>query len=224
VRLERHFQINTAPIHDTLVAARRNGEKRYSLKSQVEKHLGFRLDKSGQQSDWSMRPLDPKQLSYAALDAVATLLLYEHQIQRGVQGEYRLRAEIENKQAALPLSASLSDAGQIEKRIPADEQSSAGANLSATALALLGIITELPSRYYPEQLAVCVGDERVGLTGWIIDQILGQDADVDESSAKIHLAALCQRGLVRITPTRRLEANESGRDIWQQSKPVSVSD
>src|SRR3954453_14820743 len=39
VRLARHFKINSTPIHDTLLAARRSGEKRYSLKAQVEKHL-----------------------------------------------------------------------------------------------------------------------------------------------------------------------------------------
>jgi ribonuclease D len=48
VRLSRHFQISAAPIHDTLVAARRSGEKRYSLKAQVEKHLHLPLDKSAQ--------------------------------------------------------------------------------------------------------------------------------------------------------------------------------
>src|SRR5262249_37729389 len=31
VRLWHHFRIHTAPIHDTMLAARRSGEKRYSL-------------------------------------------------------------------------------------------------------------------------------------------------------------------------------------------------
>jgi ribonuclease D len=106
VRLSRHFRINTTPIHDTLVAARRNGEKRYSLKAQVERHLPLPLDKRVRQSDWSLRPLHPQQLDYAARDVVATLLLYEHQLNRGLSGDYRLRAEAAVKQTALPLDAS----------------------------------------------------------------------------------------------------------------------
>ena len=131
-----------------------------------------------------------------------------------------MRAEITEGQGALPLGDSLTDAGQVGGRAPAEQPSPAGKELSDSSLALLGIITELPSRYGPEQLAVSLGAERVGLAGWIIDRVLGQDADVDESSAKILIAGLCQRGLVRITPTRRLEANESGRGIWQKQKPI----
>jgi hypothetical protein len=217
VRLARHFKINSTPIHDTLLAARRSGEKRYSLKAQVEKHLNLPLDKRAQQSDWSLRPLQPAQIDYAARDAVATLLLYEHQTNRGLSGEYRLRAAVADEQDALPLGDSL-HASPIEQHKPAEEQLSA--ELSDSSLALLGIITELPSRYYPEQLAASVGDDRVGLTGWIIDRILGQDADLDESSVKIQIAELCQSGLVRISPTRRLEANESGKVVWQQHKPL----
>lgn len=74
------------------------------------------------------------------------------------------------------------------------------------ALALLGIITELPSRYHPEQLAASVGGERVGLAGWIIDQVVGREADIDESVAREEIAGLCCMGLLRVTPTRRLVA------------------
>jgi hypothetical protein len=220
VRLARHFKINSTPIHDTLLAARRSGEKRYSLKAQVEKHLNLPLDKKAQQSDWSLRPLHPRQLDYAARDAVATLLLYEHQTNRGLNGEYRLRAAVADEQDALPLNSSLSDVSDIEKSIPAEERPPASAHLSDSSLALLGIITELPSRYYPEQLAVSVGDDRVGLAGWIIDRILGQDADLEESSVRIEIAGLCESGLVRISPTRRLEANDSGKVVWQKHKPL----
>ncbi len=220
VRLARHFQIRAAPIHDTQLAARRSGEKRYSLKAQAEKYLNLRLDKQAQLSDWSLRPLRPAQLSYAAQDALATLLLFEHQVSRGLRGDYRLRAEVTDEQGALPLNDSLTDAGQVGGRTPEDQRTPESAELSDSSLALLGIITELPSRYGPEQLAVSLGAERVGLAGWIIDRILGEDADVDESSAKILIEGLCRRGLVRITPTRRLEANESGRSVWQKQKPI----
>lgn len=220
VRLSRHFQISTAPIHDTLVAARRSGEKRYSLKAQVEKHLHLPLDKRVQQSDWSLRPLHPKQLDYAARDAVATLLLYEHQLKRGLTGDYRLRAGVVEKQTALPLDTFHPQTVETEKPSLTDKQTPLNADLSAAALALLGIITELPSRFYPEQLAASIGEARIGLTGWIIDRILGEDADLDESTAKIEIAGLCESGLVRITPTRKLEARETGRDIWRTRRPA----
>lgn len=90
--------------------------------------------------------------------------------------------------------------------------------MSDVALALLGIVTELPSRYYPEQLAASVGGDRVGLAGWIIDQVLGREADIDESAAKEEIAGLCRMGLVRITPTRRLEAEEAGAGVWRQRR------
>lgn len=222
VRLRRHFKITTAPIHDTMLAARRNGEKRYSLKAQAEKHLNLVLNKSSQQSDWSRRPLSPKQLDYAALDAVATLLLYEHQVNRGLRDDYRLRAQMTDEQGALPLGTFLSQDGQVEKSTT-DKPSPANAEnagLSASSLALLGIITELPTRYSPQQLIASIGFDRVGLAGWIIDRMLGEDADLDESSAKIEIAELLERGLIKMTLTRRLEVNEAGRSLWQRHKPV----
>jgi hypothetical protein len=215
-RLARHYRINTAPIHDTMRAARRGGERRYSLKAQAERHLNLRLDKTARHSDWGRRPLDQAQIGYAALDAVSALLLYEHQVGRGLRGEYRLRAEAADEQAVLPLSGQLAGASRVEK--PAGRVA-AGEGLSAAALALLGVIAELPSRYGPDQLAASVGSDRVGLAGWIIDRLLGEEADIDEDAAKMEIAELCRRGLVGVTPTRRLEANDAGRSVWLKYKP-----
>lgn len=218
VKLARHYQISPAPIYDTMLAARRGGERRYSLKAQAEKHLNLPLDKSVRQSDWSLRPLSPKQLSYAAADAAAALLLYEHQTGRGLYGEYRLRARRVDEQGTLPLGDSAPRVGRAGRPTAAERWPTANAGLSNTSLALLGIITELPSRYGPEHLVASVGEDRVGLAGWIIDRVLGEDADVDESTAKLSIADLCRHGLVKITPTRRLEANESGSTVWHQWK------
>lgn len=218
VRLERHFKIRPAPIHDTMLAARRVGERRCSLKAQAESHLGLRLDKGAQQSDWGVRPLHPRQLGYAALDAAATLLLYEHQAGRGLKGDYRSRSTIREGQGALPLDAAPPAVEQAEAPAPAAPAPVRGP-LSETSLALLGIIAELPSRYGPEQLAVSVGEDRVGLAGWIIDRVLGEQADVDEETAREEIAGLCERGLLVTTPTRRLEASAEGRDIWSKRKP-----
>src|ERR1044072_9289614 len=102
VRLSRHFRIHTSPIHDTMLAARRSGEKRYSLQAQAQARLRVQLDKSEQRGDWSRRPLTVKQLRYAALDAVCTLLLYEDQIARGLSASYQLREMGQSPQTSLP--------------------------------------------------------------------------------------------------------------------------
>lgn len=218
-RLARHCEIMVSPIHDTMLAARRSGERRYSLKAQAETHLGLRLDKEEQRADWGLRPLGPRQIAYAAADAAATLLLYEHQTGRGLRGDYRPRGAPAEGQGALPLSEPAP--GESQNR-PEDDsprrRGSGGTELSDVALALLGIVTELPSRYYPEQLAASVGGDRVGLAGWIIDQVLGREADIEESAAKEEIAGLCRMGLVRITPTRRLEAEEAGAGVWRRRR------
>lgn len=103
-RLANHFRFMVAPIFDTVVAVLRCGERRYSLQSQAETHLNLPLDKAAQRSDWSLRPLDAKQIYYAALDAFSTLLLYENQTERKLNGTFQLKDTIPSKQAQLPLT------------------------------------------------------------------------------------------------------------------------
>jgi hypothetical protein len=217
-RLERHFGVRVSPIHDTMLAARRGGERGCSLKAQAVKHLGLGLDKGEQQGDWGTRPLHPRQIAYAALDAAATLLLYEHQMGRGLRGDYRPRARVAEIQGDLPLAAP--PPGRTEARAPAAEPTppAADADLTGVLLALLGVIAELPSRYGPERLAASVGEDRVGLAGWIVDRMLGEAAEVDEAAAKEAIAILCGRGLVGLTPERRLEASPAGREMWDRLK------
>src|SRR5687768_2056940 len=86
-----------------MLAARRSGEKRWSLRAQAEARLGIRLDKGEQRGDWGRRPLTAKQLHYAALDAACTLLLYEDQVARGLTAGHRAPEEGRSRQTALPL-------------------------------------------------------------------------------------------------------------------------
>ncbi|MEJ7860545.1 MAG: hypothetical protein WKF90_02795 [Pyrinomonadaceae bacterium] len=223
-RLRKHYDFSVSPVFDTMFAARRSGERKYSLKAQAETHLTLRLDKSAQTSDWSRRPLDSRQLYYAALDAFATLLLYENQLERGIGGDYRLKSPALSNQNLLPLNDLPADklpvAGEIftaADPFPA-ENPSAQSKLPEVAIALLGIITELPTRYSPDALAASVGAERVGLAGWIIDRRLGEDAEPDEEEVKMAINSLCERNLVRITETRRLESTADGERLWQQMK------
>jgi hypothetical protein len=217
-RLERHFGLRVSPIHDTMLAARRGGERGCSLKAQAVKHLGLELDKGEQQGDWGARPLHPRQIAYAALDAAATLLLYEHQMGRGLRGDYRPRARVAEVQGDLPLA--VPPPGRTEAWNPTSEPAAphADANLTGAPLALLGVIVEFPSRYGPERLAASVGEDRVGLAGWIIDRVLGEAAEVDEASAKEAIAILCGRGLVSLTLERKLEASPAGLEMWNRRK------
>ena len=221
VRLSRHFRIHTSPIHDTMLAARRGGEKRYSLQAQAETHLGVRLDKSEQRGDWARRPLSLKQLRYAALDAVCTLLLYENQMARGLSASYQVREMLQSSQTSLPLSdAARSAPALVDRPQAAGSQPSMAEALNATAIALLGVVTELSGRYSPDRLAVSAGSERVGLAGWIIDRVLGAETDLDEDAAKLEIAELLERGLVGLSAARRLEATEPGIRLWGQRKPA----
>jgi hypothetical protein len=221
VRLSRHYRIHTTPIHDTMLAARRGGEKRYSLQAQAQAHLGFQLDKGEQRGDWARRPLTLKQLRYAALDAACTLLLYENQIARGLSARYQLREALPSTQTSLPLS----DAERLTPALSATPQvagatAAASARLEAPATALLGVVTELPGRYSPERLAVSADSERVGLAGWIMDQVLGREVDLDEDTVKLCIGELLERRLVSLDAARRLEATEAGRRLWVELKPA----
>ncbi len=206
VKLARHLRISTSPIHDTMLAARRSGERKCSLQAQVETHLGIELDKSEQRGDWSRRPLSREQLNYAALDAACTLLLFEKQIERGLHGDYELRQPA-TPPRVLPRQPRLAD---FDKPAPSDS------GLTNTALALLGIVAELNGRYSPEQLAVSVGRERIGLAGWIVDRWLSGDQDVDQETARQEIAGLCERGLIILSPSRRLEITPPGAKLWRE--------
>lgn len=218
-RMMRHYQIATSPIHDTMLAARRSGEKGCSLKAQAAAHLGLDLDKTEQRGDWSRRPLSREQLHYASLDAACTLLLYEQQRERGLRGDYALReSPLKTAQASLwPTldAAAVAPVTNSAPLLPTELE------LEQTKLALLGIITELSGRYSPDHLAVSVGSERVGLAGWIIDRTLGLGADIDETSAKQAIAELCERQFVNLSLTRRLEATPLGAQLWHTQQAAN---
>ena len=222
IRLASHFRFKGAPIYDTMVAARRSGERRYSLQAQAEIYLNLRLDKAAQRSDWSRRLLDAKQIYYAALDAFSTLLLYENQTERKLNGAFQLKDTIPSRQATLPLTdiseSQISSKNSDVKSANEGKSFRLETDLSVPSIALLGIIAELPTRYHPDGLAASVGCERVGLAGWIVDRIIGADADLDEESAKLGIIDLCERNLIKMTATRRLEATTEGSRLWFQLK------
>lgn len=227
VRLLNHYRIQVSPIHDTMLAARRGGERRCSLQAQAQIHLGIELDKAEQRGDWSRRPLAEAQLRYAALDAVCTLMLYEDQIARGLTAAYQVREASRSRQTTLPLDAAPRTPPPLEPPGAAAEeatppQTPSAVNLNAQALALLGVVVQLSGRYSPERLAASSGSERVGMAGWIIDRLLGAGTDMDGDTIKLEVAELCERGLLRLNAEHRLEATLEGARLWQESKPAGL--
>lgn len=62
-------------IFDTRIAAQLLGMKAFGLAALLERYFGVRLDKKHQRADWSMRPLTPDMLAYAAQDTMYLLPL-----------------------------------------------------------------------------------------------------------------------------------------------------
>jgi ribonuclease D len=72
-------------LFDTRVAAQLLGERAFGLAALLEKEFGVKLDKRHQRADWSMRPLTPDMLDYAAQDTIWLLRLRDRLRERLAQ-------------------------------------------------------------------------------------------------------------------------------------------
>jgi len=75
--LKRDCRFTFQNLFDTMVSAQLLGYPSVGLASIAERHFGVNLPKDEQRSDWSLRPLRPKQLSYAAADVLYLIELTE---------------------------------------------------------------------------------------------------------------------------------------------------
>lgn len=66
--LHQDYGWHVTNIFDTRVAAQLLGLRTFGLSALLERYFGVRLDKKHQRADWSMRPLTPGMLDYAAQD------------------------------------------------------------------------------------------------------------------------------------------------------------
>jgi ribonuclease D len=66
--LAHEYGFGGAHLFDTRIAAQLLNEPGVGLAALLEKYLGVRLDKRYQRADWSVRPLTPEMLEYAAAD------------------------------------------------------------------------------------------------------------------------------------------------------------
>ena len=98
-------------IFDTRIAAQLLGVRAFGLAALLERYFGVKLDKKHQRADWSMRPLAPDMLEYAAQDTMYLLELRD-----------RMRDELERKQR---LSWAREEFARLEGTKWADEDSGA---------------------------------------------------------------------------------------------------
>ncbi len=189
-KLHKHWGIHTQSAFCTMSAARRAGEKKYSLKVLAEKFLGIELDKSEQTSSFSQRPLKPEQIEYAAKDAVIALLLWECQKQTGQVSPYYL------KQKSQPVTK------QKSEQVIAEPQAFPyPTELSSLALAILQVIGYMPNKFSPERLIANITSERSGYLGWVLDGWLG-DGIPDEKEVLETLASLESAGQIQMVERR----------------------
>ncbi|MGH7539123.1 MAG: ribonuclease D [Gemmatimonadales bacterium] len=66
--LDRDYGFRPRRLFDTRIAAQLVGEPSIGLAALLEKYVGVRLVKAHQRADWSVRPLPPAMLAYAADD------------------------------------------------------------------------------------------------------------------------------------------------------------
>ncbi|PYO46336.1 MAG: 3'-5' exonuclease [Gemmatimonadetes bacterium] len=76
--LHQDYGWHVTRIFDTRVAAQLLGIKSFGLAALLEQYFDVKLDKKHQRADWSMRPLTPDMLEYAAQDTRYLLQLRDH--------------------------------------------------------------------------------------------------------------------------------------------------
>jgi ribonuclease D len=80
--LDRDYAFRAVRLFDTRIAAQLAGEPAIGLAALLEKYAGVKLDKEHQKADWSLRPLSPPMLAYAAADTHHLLALRDALEQR----------------------------------------------------------------------------------------------------------------------------------------------
>ena len=68
--LDRDYGFRARRVFDTRVAAQLLGEPAVGLAALLEQYFGVSLDKKLQRADWSVRPLTPEMITYAAADTM----------------------------------------------------------------------------------------------------------------------------------------------------------
>jgi ribonuclease D len=97
IALLKAMGCNIQNLFDVQIAATLSNHPARNLGGLIEAETGEALDKSEQQSDWSVRPLKATQLSYAANDVIHLLPMADSLTERVVDRGLLFILEIENK-------------------------------------------------------------------------------------------------------------------------------
>ena len=184
-KLRKLANIIVENVFDTMLAARRAGERGCSLATLAMRHLGIELDKKHQRSNWATRPLSQEQLDYAAKDVVIALMLYEKANNSGLSGEYNRQSRFAYNEERPVVTAFEQPVRNLCAPIPANQ---------AASQALIKIVTQFPGRYTPQSLSHCLGRERGGLAGYIVDKAISKEAFVDYKEALTIISELIAKG------------------------------
>ena len=87
--LYRDFEIDAHHLFDTQLASMFLGVRETGLDAVLQKRFDVKLDKKYQRKDWSVRPLPPEMIAYAAGDAVYLVKLAEE-----LEGELRAKRRL----------------------------------------------------------------------------------------------------------------------------------
>ena len=88
--LHRDFNIQIRGLFDTMIASQFVGEEKVGLADVLAKYFGVELDKQYQRADWSLRPLPPEMIRYAAEDTA-----HLHRLAALLEGKLRDKGRLE---------------------------------------------------------------------------------------------------------------------------------
>lgn len=184
-KLRKLANIIVENVFDTMLAARRAGERSCSLSAMAMRHLGIELDKKHQRSNWAIRPLSEEQLEYAAKDVVIALMLYQKDNNSTLLGNYTRQSRFAYNEERPPVTAFEQPVRNLCAPIPANQ---------AASQALIKIVTQFPGRYTIQSLSHCLGRERGGLAGYIVDKAISKEAFIDYKEALTIVLELITKG------------------------------
>ena len=174
LKLKRLANIVVEKVFDTMLAGKRAGEKGCSLEKMAARHLNIVMDKNLQRSNWAIRPLTAAQLTYAALDAVLTLHLYNKLANLGFNGDYQKRLGHSLHEERPQVTIFEQPVRAASEPILPNEQAEQ---------ALIQVVMQFPGRYNPQTLANCLNRDRSGLAGYLVDAALTTEAFVEYQTA-----------------------------------------
>jgi ribonuclease D len=114
--LHQDYGWHARNVFDTRIAAQLLGLTAFGLAALLDRYFGVRLDKKHQRADWSMRPLTPGMLDYAAQDTMYLLELRDR-LRDALEREGRWEWAVEEFQRLEGLRWEDEDAGAAYLRV-----------------------------------------------------------------------------------------------------------